>query len=80
MEDIREILRKSEIVFNTAMAVSFLSPDIYYIFRNNGEQVEINLKTKTVSNQLTFSEIKFIEDNYPLIPITSFLIRKKVFT
>lgn len=79
MKDIRDILNESEIVFNIAMAVSFVSPDIYYIFRNNGEQVEVDIKNKVVSHQLTFSEMKFIDDNYPLIRISTFLIRKKVF-
>ena len=79
MRDIRDILKESDVVFDIAVSVSFNSPDIYYIFRNNYEQVEIDIKIKTVTQQLTFSEIRFIEENYPLWKIGSFLIRKKIY-
>lgn len=80
MIDIRDILREGKVVFETAMAVSFKSSEIYYIFRNNGEQIEIDVKNKTVSNQLIFSEINFIDENYPFFKIETFLIRKKTYT
>ena len=79
MRDIRDILNESEVVFNVAISVSFNIPDVYYIFRNNYEQVEIDIKIKTVTHQLTFSEIRFIEENYPLWKIGNFLIRKKIY-
>ena len=79
MRDIRDILNESEVVFNVAISVSFNSPYVYYIFRNNYEQVEIDISIRTVSHQLTFSEIGFIEENYPLWKIGGFLIRKKIY-
>ena len=79
MRDIRDILKESDVVFDIAMSISFQSNYIYYIFRNNAEQVEIDIKNKVVSHQLSFSEMKFIDDHYPLFEIDKFLIRKKIY-
>lgn len=79
MVDIRHILNNSEIVFETAIAVSFKDPSILFLFRNNGEEVEIDNKNQYVTHQLTFSELRFFDDNYPFVNISNFKVRKKIY-
>ena len=79
MKDIRDILKSTEIVFEIAVSVSFQNPNLMFLFRNNGEEVEIDTKNKFVTHQLTFSEMRFLDDNYPFIKISEFKFKKKVY-
>lgn len=79
MKDIRDILNDSEIVFEVAISISFRDPNILFLFRNNGEQIEIDTKNNFVTHQLTFSELRFIDDNYPFINISNFKVKKKIY-
>ena len=79
MRDIRDILKNTEVVFEIAISVSFQNPNILFLFRNNGEEVEIDTKNGFVTHQLTFSEMRFIDDYYPFINISRFKIKKKIY-
>ena len=79
MRNIRDILNYSEIVFEIAISISFKDPSILFLFRNNGEEVEIDTKNHFVTHQLTFSELRFIDDNYPFINISNFKVKKKIY-
>ena len=61
------------------MAPAYMLRDIYFIFRTNAEEVEIDTNYKSVSHQLSFMEIRFINDHYPFIEIEKFKIKKKIF-
>ena len=67
------------IILDVAMAPAYMIMDLYFIFRSNGEEVEIDLKTNLVTHQLSFSELRYINDNYPFIAIDKFKIKKKTF-
>jgi len=65
--------------FDVAMAPAYMISDIYFIFRSNGEEVEINLKTNLITHQLSFREINFVNDFYPFIKIENYKIKKKTY-
>jgi hypothetical protein len=78
MKDIRDINNENEIIFDVAMAPAhIISKDIYFIFRSNGEEVEINVKERTSTYQLTFKEMTFIEKHYPHIDIFKYKVIQK---
>ena len=79
MRDIRDILNTTEIVFEVAISVSFQNPELMFLFRNNGKEVEIDTKNGFVTHQLTFSEMRFIDDHYPFINISKFKFKKKIY-
>lgn len=62
------------------MAPAYKLIDVYFIFRNNGEEVEINVEKKSSTHQLTFNEIGFINENYPFIKVEQFKLIQKTFT
>lgn len=64
---------------DVVMAPAYMIVNLYFIFRTNGEEVEIDLKTNLVTHQLSFSELRYINDNYPFIMIDKFKIKKKNF-
>jgi hypothetical protein len=66
-------------VLEVAMAPAYMIRDIYFIFRTNGEEVEINSKSRNVTHQLSFMEIRFINDNYPYLEIEKYRIKTKIY-
>ncbi len=61
------------------MVPAYVSNGNYFIFRSNGEEVQIDSFNRFVSHQLTNIEMQFINDNYPFIDIEKFTIKKKIF-
>lgn len=61
------------------MVPAYVRRNIYFIFRSNSEEVEIDTQTKLITNQLSFKELVFIKDNYPFIEIDKYKIKKKEF-
>lgn len=49
------------------MTPAYLIRGIYYIFRNDGQEVEINNKNQTSTHQLNLLEVIFINNYYPQI-------------
>lgn len=61
------------------MVPGYLQNGNYFIFRSNGEEIQIDSFNRFVSHQLTNIEMQFINDNYPFIDIEKFTIKKKIF-
>ena len=65
--------------FDVVMAPAYMIVDMFFIFRSNGEEVEIDLKSKSVTHQLTFIELRFIKNYYPFMTIENYKIKKKTY-
>lgn len=64
---------------SVVMIPAYISNGNYFIFRSNGEEVQIDSINRFVSHQLTSIEMQFINEYYPFIDIEKFTIKKKIF-
>lgn len=76
-ESITEINNRSPVVNEVAIAKSTIDGNIYYLFRDNNMEIEIDIKLKIVSEQLTIKEFHFLESYFPYIELKRFKIRTK---
>jgi len=68
--------------FEVLMEEALTLPNTWFIFRSSKEQVEISLsgsKELISTHLLTHSERKFIELNFPNLPIESYKLRNKIY-
>ena len=77
IESIIQINNRSPVVNEVAIAKSTFDSNIYYLFKDNNVEVEVDIKRKTVSFHLSFKEIKFLEDMFPHLDIHRFRITPK---
>jgi hypothetical protein len=52
---------------------------VYFIFRKDGVEVEIDLYLKTVSHSLMTNEIEFLKMYYPFIYLSELKVEVKAF-
>ena len=77
MRDIRDINNRSPVINPIPLVQSTFDVNLFYLFRDNNIEVEVNIKIKTSTHQLTFKEIDFLEQQFPYLDVHQLKIRTK---